>query len=66
MRADIECLEGCMNAVESLDGCEVIMEVLQLERGSEVVVASKVSLFGSMSKKDLFLATAVEDDIPQL
>ena len=65
MRADIECFEGCMNAVESLDACEVIMEVLQLERGSEVFVASKVSLFGSMYKKDLFLATAVEDDLPQ-
>ena len=29
MRADIECFEECMTAVESLDGCEVIMEVLQ-------------------------------------
>lgn len=65
MRADIQCLEGCVTAVESVEGSEVVMEFLQLEEGSEVFAASKISLFGTTYKQNLFLASVVENDIPQ-
>lgn len=65
LRADIECLGGCMTAVQSLEEGEVVKDVLELEEGSEVFVASQISLFGTSYKQNLFLAAAVENDIPQ-
>ena len=57
MRVEIECLGGCMTAVESLEGSEIIKEQLHLAEGSEVFVATQVSVFGTHYKQNLFVAT---------
>ncbi len=59
MRVEIECLGGCMTAVELLEGSEFIKTYLDLAEGDEIFVASQVSVFGTNYKENLFVATAV-------
>ena len=65
MRVEIECLGGCMTAVESLDGSDVIKVYLHLAEDSEIFVATQVSVLGTKCKENFFVATAVENEIPQ-
>ena len=54
-----------MTAVESLDGSGVIKAYLHLAEESEIFVATQVSVFRTKYKKNLFVATAVVNDVPQ-
>ena len=66
MRVEIECLGGCMTAVESLEGSEIIKEQLHLAEGSVCnFVATQFSVFGTHYKQNLFVATAIVNDVPQ-
>lgn len=65
MRVEIECLGGCMTPVESLEGSEVIKAHLHLAEDVQIFVASQVSVFGTNYKENLFVATALVNDVPQ-
>ena len=51
----------CLSVVDSLQGCDLVMDF----EGSELYVASKISIFGTIYKVNLFLATGMGNDIPQ-
>jgi hypothetical protein len=65
MRVEIECLGGCMTPVESLEGSEVIKAHLHLAEDVQIFVASQISVFGTNYKENLFVATALVNDVPQ-
>ena len=54
-----------MTAVELLEGSEFIKAYLDLAEGDKIFVASQISVFGTNYKENLFVATAVVNDIPQ-
>ena len=65
MRTEMECLGGCMTAVESLDGSDVIKAYFHLAEDSEIFVATEVSELRTKYKENLFVATVVVSDSPQ-